>query len=516
VGKVELLDCTLRDGGYINDWKWGYRRARAIINNLVSAGIDVIEVGFLRNVEGYNENITTCNRIEELTRLLPKERGSAQFSAMAMCSDYDVNKLSPYNGQGIELIRITAHDYDINDGLEFASKIMALGYKVSINPINIMGYTTQQILDIIKKVNVIKPYQFSVVDTFGSMKLRDMRRLIMIADNELNPDIRLGLHLHENMSLSISLSQAFLDFKLRRDITIDASLMGIGRDPGNLPIELIADHINDDYNGAYKIDYLLDSIEDHTSQMWGSAAWGYNPVYFLSARHNLHRNYSEFYHKKGDLTHRDINTIFEHFDDGKKTAFDKDYAEQQYDEYKANNIDDTADSKKLAKELGGRDILVLAPGASLTTHKSDIESYIAENKPVIVSVNFIPTDYDVDFVFFGNSRRYQVPENGSCKIITSSNVNADKSDYRLNYVKLIDKNDRFVNSIPLFLRFLVSVGIQNVSIAGADGYVKAGQNYFDGYTWKESESNAEINIYTGKLLRSIGIGLNFITPSLYE
>lgn len=69
---LQLLDCTLRDGGYVNDWKWGFQCAREIINSLARAGVEVVEVGFLRNVEEYNQDISVCNHIEELNRLLPE------------------------------------------------------------------------------------------------------------------------------------------------------------------------------------------------------------------------------------------------------------------------------------------------------------------------------------------------------------------------------------------------------------------------------------------------------------
>ena len=124
--------------------------------------------------------------------------------------------------------------------MEFAHKIKEKGYKVSINPINIMGYSDEEILAIVKKVNEINPYQFSIVDTFGAMKRRDLDRIANLVDNNLNREIRLSLHLHENMSLSCLLAQNFIDLHLNRPVAVDASLMGMGRIPGNLPIELIA------------------------------------------------------------------------------------------------------------------------------------------------------------------------------------------------------------------------------------------------------------------------------------
>ena len=97
---IKLLDCTLRDGGYVNDWQWGFGSARRIIQTLTRAGVDVVEVGFLRNVDGYDPDVTVCNTIEELNRLLPDEgqRGHTMYSGMAMRSNYDIAKLSPYDG----------------------------------------------------------------------------------------------------------------------------------------------------------------------------------------------------------------------------------------------------------------------------------------------------------------------------------------------------------------------------------------------------------------------------------
>ena len=228
---IKLLDCTLRDGGYVNDWQWGFGSARRIIQTLTRAGVDIVEVGFLRNVDGYDPDVTVCNTIEELNRLLPDEgqRGHTMYSGMAMRSNYDIAKLSPYDGHGIEIIRITAHDYDIKDGMDFARRIKELGYKVSINPINIMGYSDKDLLWIFEQVNEIHPWQFSIVDTFGSMRRRDLERIVSMADHNLAPDIRLALHLHENMALSFCLAQEFLDKHLRRDLAVDGSLMGMGR-----------------------------------------------------------------------------------------------------------------------------------------------------------------------------------------------------------------------------------------------------------------------------------------------
>ncbi|MBO5166768.1 MAG: aldolase catalytic domain-containing protein [Lachnospiraceae bacterium] len=513
---LKLLDCTLRDGGYVNEWKWGFQRARDIINALVKADVDIVEVGFLRDAHGYNPDITVCNSIEELNRLLPADKKNTMFSAMAMRSNYDINKLSPYSGEGIEMIRITAHDYDIAEGMEFARAVKAKGYKLSINPINIMGYNDEQLLWILKQVNEIQPYQFSIVDTFGSMKRRDLDRIVSLVDNNLDKHIRVALHLHENMSLSCSLAQNFIDKHLNRPVAVDASLMGMGRIPGNLPIELIADYLNDYGEKHYDIDYLMDAIQDYVAPLKGETAWGYTPAYFLSARFNLHRNYAEHYLKKGDLTNRDINLILARFDRTKANAFDAEYADEMYASYKNNIIDDAAARKILGDELQGRRILVLAPGASLKSKKTVIDSYIAKEKPIVIAVNFVPEDYDIHYAFFSNNRRLNRIEELNCKVIATSNLPKENIDYRINYNSLSASAAQGHNSLIMLLKLFRELKINEAAIAGADGFDVGTNNYFDEIFENRNKFDGKYNYEVAKEIKALGVAVEYVTSSAYD
>ena len=513
---LKLLDCTLRDGGYINDWKWGLSCARGIIRALVQAHVDVIEVGFLRNVDKYDSDITVCNRIEELNRLLPAKCGETMFSAMAMCSNYDVDKLSPYNGSGISMIRITAHDYDLTEGLDFARKVKEKGYKLSINPINIMGYSDEKILWIIKQVNAIQPYQFSIVDTFGSMKRRDLERIVGLVENNLNRNIRVALHLHENMSLSTCLAQNFVDMHLCRPTAVDGSLMGMGRIPGNLPIELIADYLNDYREKSYDIDPMMDAIEDYIIPLKGDSQWGYTPAYFLSARFNLHRNYAEHYLKKGDLTNQDINHILARIAPEKKTAFDAKYADRLYDEYKNRRVDDTAAREELGRTLKNRKVLIMAPGATVKSHEAEIKDFIAQNDPVIISVNFVPEAFRVDHAFFGNNKRLNTQDVRGCKLIVTSNITDALADSVIDYNSLCGAFDQGCNSLIMLLKLLESLAAKDVYIAGADGYAQSANNYFDNSIRNHVEHGQKFNDSVAEAIERFDLNIHFITPSAYD
>lgn len=513
---LKLLDCTLRDGGYVNDWKFGFAGARSIIKLLTKANLDVVEVGFLRNVDGYDPDVTVCNTIEELNRLLPDDSGNTLYSAMAMRSNYDIEKLSPYSGKGIEMIRITAHDYDIEDGMDFAREVKAKGYKLSINPINIMGYSDERILWILDQVNRIRPYQFSIVDTFGSMKRRDLDRIVSLVDNNLDKNIRVALHLHENMSMSYCLAQAFVDKHLNRPVAVDGSLMGMGRIPGNLPIELIADYCNDYAGKSYDIDYLMDAVQDHIASVKGQPAWGYTPAYFLSARFNLHRNYAEHYLKKGDLTNKDINHILSQFDPSKKTAFDAAYADAVYEAYKNNRIDDTADREALAAALSGKDVLLIAPGATVATREAAIRAFIAQNDPVVIGVNFVPEKLCPDYVFLSNNKRFASADRYEAKTVITSNLMDAAGDYKINYNTVSGAFDQGCNSFIMCLKLMKLLGVRSISAAGADGYKEDGCNYCSPEMTSSETHGNQYNLAVRDAIRALDVKVNFITPSAYD
>ena len=514
---IKLLDCTLRDGGYINNWHWGFGAARRVIQALTRAGTDIVEVGFLRNVEGYDPDISVCNTIEELNRLLPPEgqRGHTIYSGMAMRSNYDIAKLSPYGGHGIEVIRITAHDYDIRDGMDFAREVKARGYKLSINPINIMGYADRDILWILDQVNAIRPYQFSIVDTFGSMRRRDLERILSLVDHNLDPAIRVGLHLHENMALSFCLAQEFVDKHLRRDITVDASLLGMGRIPGNLPIELMADYLNDTLGARYDIDELMDAIQDHIAPLKGESQWGYTPAYFLSARFNLHRDYAEHYLAKGDLTNRDINHILAGFDRAKATAYDPAYADRLYAEYQGRKVDDEAALAALRAAFAGKRVLVLAPGATLAGEEGRAAARNA-GADVTVSANFVPDFLTPSYAFFTNSKRFDAGAACPCPLILTSNLRADAPAAVVNYDRLAGTGAQGGNSVLMLLRLLRLCGAAEVLLAGADGYRPDRPAYADAGLHTHTGRGAAYNAQMAGAIRAAGLPVRFLTPSEYE
>lgn len=534
MANIRLLDCTLRDGGYINDWNFGEHTIRDILTKLIESGVDYVEVGFLRDCE-YTPDKSLYNNCAEIAKILPENRGRTKFTAMALHNKYSIDKLEPYDGKTIDAIRVTFHDYDIDEGLAYIRKVKEKGYKVFVNPINIMGYSDEMILKLLQKVNELQPYAFSIVDTFGSMMKEDLLRIYSLIEHNLSKNIVIGLHLHENLALSYSLAQDFISMKASdRECVIDASMLGMGRSPGNLCMELIMDYMNKRQSGYYDVNPILDGIDDHIAQLKQIEPWGYNTAYAISAKYNLHRNYAEFLLDKGRLRAKQINQILGSIEDGKKTAFDEAYIEKLYQDFQNNAIDDTEALQNLSKKLAHRKCLILAPGSSILEEKERVQTYIEQEKPIVFAANFVPEGYAADYVFCCNAMRLETilgKKNLPGLVVTSNLLDMCEEETAqenpvmeevlgVNYMDLsFQENEPSDNSVIMLLRLLKKLEAEQVALAGFDGYqTNHKANYVADYMasqhTKGEEENKKIKGYMEQLEKQLQI--RYLTKSLYQ
>lgn len=519
MNNVRVLDCTLRDGGYINDWKFGKRIMQNIVKCLDQAKVDLIEVGFLKNCESDPE-YSVFNTIEEIKETLPSKLVHAEYAAMILHSNYDINKLGKCDGT-IPYIRVTFHDYDMEEGIRFCEGVKERGYKLFVNPINLIGYSDDQLLGLIRRINMVQPYGFSIVDTFGSMSKRDLVRIYAICEHNLRKDIVLGLHLHENLSLAFSLAQYFLESKVpERQCIIDGSLNGMGRVPGNLCIELLLNYLNQYYRKSYSLSSILDAIENYILPIKKTSPWGYSTEYFLSAKNNMHRNYAEFFQAKGRLTARAINELLEKVPEDKKSKFDAELAQQLFVEYQDIEINDTETKKYLTNCFKGREILALAPGNSLDSHQGVIEKFIEENNPVIICAGFVYEKSERPICFFSNEKRYQeYKDEDSLKIITSNIKESNGEKMIINYRSVAFSGEKlFDNCGIMLLKMLKMLGVEKVSLAGFDGFLENGNNYARGYHGEFVIGTKDDNDKIAGEIKEIEktVRINFLTPTNYN
>ena len=221
---IKILDCTLRDGAYLVDKYFGNRIIHGIADGLNTAGVDIIELGFLQN-EGFGEGNVVFKDTTEAEKFIPQNRNRAKFTLFADYSRYDANHLSKRKEGGIDAIRECFKKQERIAAMKVCSDISEKGYEVFVQPVDILGYSDKELIELIEVANSLEITCFSIVDTFGSMYVEDLRRLYELLDYNLISTISLGFHSHNNMQLSSALSQELVRMAAgKRNIVIDSKL----------------------------------------------------------------------------------------------------------------------------------------------------------------------------------------------------------------------------------------------------------------------------------------------------
>lgn len=481
MNNIKVLDCTLRDGGYINNWEFGSENIKKIIYKLNDANIDIVECGFLTNKINYNVKCSKFDTVERMAEFLPEERQNVDMVCMINYGEYNLKDIPDYDGSSIHGIRVAFHKEDLKGALEYCEGIVKKGYKLFIQPMLTVSYTDSEFIKLIEIANDIKPYAFYIVDSFGIMKRKDLIHLYYLVDHNLSEDICIGYHSHNNIQMSYSNAQALVDLKTKRELIIDSSIFGMGRGAGNLNTELFIEYLNDINNGKYKTKPLLQIIDQVLNNIYLSTPWGYSLPYYISAKYNCHPNYASYLTDKNTLTVEDISNILSVIDENKKNNFDKAYVEDLYFNFQDHKINDSISKKKLEKIFKGKRILIIASGSSINT---DIEKIIRESSmpdTIIISVNFKPEKLESDYIFVSNLRRYdEVKDKVKTNLILTSNIKTDKDvQYKINYIDLLNEIQSVRDNAGLMLiKLMINLGVKAIELAGFDGYsYNADTNY---------------------------------------
>lgn len=482
MNKVHILDCTLRDGGYCNEWQFGFDNAKSITKGLVEANVEVIECGFITNKVEYHPDITKFNSLEEITRLIPDNRDGRIFVAMLNYGEFDVDTLPQYDGSSIDGIRVAFHKKNLSEALLLCKKIKDKGYLVFVQAMVSLSYSDDEFLTMIREVNSIEPYAFYIVDSFGMMKEKDLTRLFYMVEHNLKKNIWIGFHSHNNLQLAYSNAQKLITVQTSRNLIIDSSIMGMGRGAGNLNTELFVEYLNENAAKNYQIKPLLVIIDKILSRFYERNYWGYSLPNYISASHNAHPNYAGFLDSKKTLTFEDMNNIFDMMDEDKKVTFDKQYIEELYLKYQEKNSVQESHLTEFEEALSGKCVLVIAPGKSSITEKDRIQSIAQRDEVVTISINYDYDDQLTDFIFVSNLRRYrELPAEKRMKSIITSNIPSVDVFLQVRYKDLINKTEAVEDNAGLMLiKLLINIGVKKIYIAGMDGYSPyQDENYAD-------------------------------------
>lgn len=525
---IQVLDCTLRDGGYINDWRFGRKTIVSILDKLEQANIDIIECGFLTRMVK-EKDCSLFNSVSDLESVLPKRERSSMYVAMIAIGEKELHpsELAPYDGKSIQGIRLTFHKKEIQQAMEWAKIIMEKGYQVFMQPVGTVFYSDIELLRLVEKINALRPYAFYIVDTLGSMYRNEVSHRFYLIDENMDPQIRLGFHGHNNMQLAFSNAQVLGKIQTKRTLILDSSVYGMGRGAGNLPTELITQYINKKIQSRYDVTMVMDIYDEYIAAIRKEYEWGYTMPYHIAASHVFHPSYAAYLINKQTLTMKDIEKIIQSIPDEYKVLYDRELIEQLYVQFQSKKIDDSAAVQEITGLIQGRKLLILAPGKTLVSHRQEIKDFIEREHPYVISINFVDIGYPLDACFVSNHKRIdalsrEIRSAEGIRLLLTSNIP------RLNREGCLYVDyDRYTNPDPvvsdnaglMLLKLLQASGAREMFLAGFDGFQEQ-ENYYSEelYLPVDIDEIEEKKIRMKKQIKELSrtAKLYFLTPSLYE
>lgn len=333
--KILCLDCTIRDGGYVNNWKFTKEQVSECYKTCNLAGIDYMEIGF-RNfkkpnfLEMYGDTFF-CD--ENYINDVIESEGNCKIAVMVTINEFDINTFINKKKSKISLVRVLMAYHGsknksddildiklLQDGILQINQLLDLGYEISFNIGRIDKMNFSQIKVLCDELNKTNISYFTMADTYGSVDLDYIEKLIPYIQSLLKNTIKIGFHAHDNCSNATT--KALYSLKYGVNI-IDGCILGYGRGSGNAKTELLLMDLNKNHN--YNFDFIhLINFGDNNLINYKECTNNlcYNVVYALASYFGCHVTYAiEIIEKYEKINIIDIYNIFKKLQNLKKNMF---------------------------------------------------------------------------------------------------------------------------------------------------------------------------------------------------
>ena len=523
---VQVLDCTLRDGGYYNNWNFPSDIINRYLEAMSAAGVDIVELGMRSLInKGFKGAVgfTTDDYLATLS--IPSNlKVAVMVNASEIVGEIPLEEclgvLFPLNASAsaVDIVRIACHVHEFEKALPAAKWLREKGFIVGFNLMQISDRTQQEVIAISRIAGGQELDVLYFADSMGSMTPEHCRKVIQWLKTHWNG--ALGIHTHDNMGLALQNTLAALD----EGVTwLDSTVTGMGRGPGNARTEELAIEIAERLGVAVNLVPLMTIIRNYFQPLKNECGWGSNPYYYLSGKHGIHPTYIQEMLADARYNEEDSLAVIEHLriEGGKKFSIDTLHMARQ------NFGGDVKGSWAPSTLFLDREVLLLGTGPGVKEHKKAIEEYIKRKHPIVAALNAQSEIDDalIDVRFACHPLRLLADadqhNNLPQPLITPVSMLSHDVKSKLKNKELYDfglsiSKDRFEFgdtgcSAPTSL--VMGYAFAALSSGKAKCVLMAG---FDGYTSGDPR-NQEMNFVVKKYKQSPGaVELIAVTPSKYD
>lgn len=284
--RVTVVDCTIRDGGLMNNSKFDLETVRAVFSACCRAGVDYCELGYRNSREMFDPKEYGVWRFcdeEDLRRATEGiDRGRTKVAVMMDAHKCNPADLLPRQDSVIDLVRVATYVKDKNAAIRLAKHADELGYETTLNIMAIshahMPDLEVMLDEIEAETNVKVVY---IVDSFGAMYMDQLHYMVSKYQMHLKTKA-VGVHFHNNQQLAFANTMEGI---IHGATWADATLNGLGRGAGNCPLELLVSFLK---NPDLDILPILECVGTHIIPLKQTIEWGYHIPYMITGILNQH------------------------------------------------------------------------------------------------------------------------------------------------------------------------------------------------------------------------------------
>ncbi|MFC1614007.1 aldolase catalytic domain-containing protein [Gemmatimonadota bacterium] len=286
--EIKVLDCTIRDGGLINNYQFTDDFVKSVYRAVCDSGADIIEIGKkLCESEVYSRDEfgpwNFCDD-DDIKRIVDSYESEYRpmIAVMYDVGRVDLTKLKPRDESPMDMIRVACYVPDVDKGIDLAKHCKDQGYITTINVMAVSASIESDLIEALEQVNVVDEIDYLyLVDSFGAFYSEQITYYLDLYRKHA-PDKELGFHGHNNQQLAYSnTQQAIID-----DVNLlDATINGIGRGAGNCNLELLLNFLK---NPKFDVRPVYEVIQEEFVPLRKKIEWGYNDIYGISGHLNQH------------------------------------------------------------------------------------------------------------------------------------------------------------------------------------------------------------------------------------
>jgi len=258
--RVKVLDCTIRDGGFENNFSFTIEDVKRALKTSSDVGYDYFEIGYLTNPELVKKDAGIWKNIpfDLVSEIKNDVKPNCKISVMIDSWRYDIKNLIPSSETDIDLIRVCSYEEQLDDSLEMCREIKRLGYEVSLNVICTSYIDIDSFVKVREKLLTEDFLDFlCFADSYGALTPDYVRKIITIFRN-MNPNVLIGFHSHDNMSMSMA--NTITAIENGADM-VDGTYTGIGRGGGNLRLELLTLYLSLNKGYQFNLNSLFEYLD---------------------------------------------------------------------------------------------------------------------------------------------------------------------------------------------------------------------------------------------------------------